>query len=516
MKKIMDKISKKHLKSKVKNSNKGKEIKWNEVIPISFKKVEVKKLTRDMLPSVFGKFVFDFSISMNNTKPDFTAVSIITAAASVIGGSSVITPKAKNKGWKVKPTIWAMVIGNPSSYKTPSINKGVSGLQNAQKNYIDLINGVEVNRYELFREEYESELNELENKAKNAFIEEDLDQSIEISKRIEELKNRKPKKREIIVNDATPEALLLRLGDNPDGILSISDELNKMFMGMKKTGREQERSLYLEGYNASDSPYIQDRIGRERVYVSSVHINIVGGIQPNVLKPIIVDRKQGKADDGLFERFQLAVYPDCSYQQYVDKEEDPKSQEKVNKIFIHLAQLGYHNRQIYNFTPEAQVLWDEWSKKFYKELPKLSDSEQSIENKYPALLAKLSLIFHLVVEAESCDSKEFNPCNEIGKNSFIMAEKWLNYLRSHSKKILAIADGKDEYDIDYSVINLKKNLNKLNDGFTKQQLGTKDWSHLTKSEDRNRALAVLEQHGYIKLVNKPSRKYFIHPDYKSK
>lgn len=455
-------------KADVKSSNKT-EINWAEIEERNYEQM-AKNLTNSMFPDTFSEYIFQEAKAINNTSPDYLAVSVLVSAASLIGGSAKISPKEFDKSWEIKPTLWAMVVGDPSSYKTPLMNKGLAPLRHAQDK---------------------------------------LDKALDSGGDTLSSSSDGYEKEDIIVTDATPEALLVKLQSHPRGVLLFRDELSGVFAAMTKSGREHERALLLEGFNASDSPYTQERIGRDKVVIECVHLNLLGGIQPKILTPILKARKDGKEDDGFLERIQLAVYPEINNLTYTDIVLDDKIKEKTNDIFLKLAQLRNREHVTFNFDKDAQLIWNDWSIKFHDSLTKLTTNEQSMEVKYPALLAKLSLVFHICSEAGSCNNSYFNPDDKIKSASINMALEWLDYLRSHSSKISSLVSSNTDPSVD-ALIN---NLPKLNGSFTKQKLGQKDWKHLTNSVDRNRAILFLEEFGYIKLIDKPNKHYIIHPKF---
>jgi hypothetical protein len=69
----------------------------------------------------------------------------------------------------------------------------------------------------------------------------------------------------------------------------------------------------------------------------------------------------------------------------------------------------------------------------------LTDEQQSVLGKYPALCAKLSLIFELVIQAE-CAIK--NQCGRqepqliVSLQALQMSKKWIALLYSHNRRIL--------------------------------------------------------------------------------
>ncbi|WP_279151328.1 DUF3987 domain-containing protein [Photobacterium iliopiscarium] len=466
------------------------------------------ELEKSMLPDIFSNYVFMEALAINDSSPDYISISLIVSAASLIGGSASIAPKLKDKSWVIKPTLWAMAVGEPSSYKTPMIIKGIKPLIYAQKNHIDNNNLRNINKQNILNDLCKKKISELNKMAADAYENGDEEEGNRLADELTSLRIVKFAEREVLVTDATPEALIVKLQSNPLGVLLFRDELSGLFAAMSKKGREQERSLLLEGFNASDTPYTQERIGRDKVFIDSVHINLLGGIQPKMLMPMIVDRISGKSDDGFLERIQLAVYPNKKKSTYQDISISDVAKDNVYKLFLHLAQMGDCEPIIFNFEAEAQKLWDEWSNDFHQNIGELDSNEQAIENKYPALVAKLALVFHICFEAESCENDIFSPKCDVGIESLNMALSWLTYLKSHSKKIMGLSGS----DKDNSISALIGKLPKLGRKFTKQQLGQKDWSYLKNAIDRNRALSELEKFGYIKEIKEPYKHFIVNPN----
>ncbi|MEZ8379064.1 DUF3987 domain-containing protein [Vibrio splendidus] len=240
-----------------------------------------------------------------------------------------------------------------------------------------------------------------------------------------------------------------------------------------------------------------------------MHINILGGIQPDLLESLIKARAGGKGNDGFIERFQLAVFPDTTKTAYVDINVDDQIDEIVFKTFEKVSELGVKDELDYSFSDEAQEEWDKWQKRFQSNLNEQHAEFRAILVKLPALIAKLTLVFHIYEEAEKSLASDFHPNQSISVEHFKMSLRWVSYLSSHSRKILGLGN----LNIDASVHSLLEKLPLLKGEFTKQKLGQKDWKNLTKAKDRNRAIETLEQHGYIKLVLKPKKMYLVHPDF---
>ncbi|UKA09710.1 DUF3987 domain-containing protein [Photobacterium damselae] len=497
-------------KSTSKNSKVGHNIKWNEPEPISGYRVVPEEFLIEMLPSNLWNYISVYSNALNNSPADYLGVSLLVSFASLLGATVSMCPKKNDKSWNVKPTLWGMIVGEPSRYKTPMMNRGMAPLYYAQKEVIDVNNLKNQKKQDVWNEITDKKEADLKKQLSSAIEKGDSKKVEEIEEDLAFLTRLNISNRNVIVNDATPEALYIRLKDNPLGVLQFRDELSGFLVSMNKQGREQERSLFLEGFNASGSTYTQERVGRDKVVLENVHINILGGIQPKMLLPLLYDRLSGRADDGLFERFQLAVWPDDKRAQYTDFSVSEDSQNIVNKLFARVAKLGEKEPCCFNFSEEAQKQWDKWSESFHPSIEKLATEEQAIEIKYPAMVAKIALVLQIAINGERGADTPLTGDLLVDVEALNMAFKWLRYLRSHSKKILSLTQGEG----DVSVSSLLANLSKFGGSFTKQQLNQKCWKGLTNRNDRDRALMELENKGYIKLVSEPKKKYLVHPDYR--
>jgi hypothetical protein len=63
--------------------------------------------------------------------PDFVAVPLMIALASVIGRSHQIMPKEFDD-WTVVPNLWGLIIGKPSLLKTPAAAEAIKHLKRAE------------------------------------------------------------------------------------------------------------------------------------------------------------------------------------------------------------------------------------------------------------------------------------------------------------------------------------------------------------------------------------------------
>lgn len=125
-----------------------------------------------------------------------------------------------------------------------------------------------------------------------------------------------PRLERIVFKDATREARAIRLRDFPHGALLHRDEFSGLFKDFARYAASSgEREELLSIFDGND-PIQVDRKGSEPVDVERPFMNILGGIQPDILTESF-----GDADvaSGLFGRFLFAWPDEPTYPDYDNK-----------------------------------------------------------------------------------------------------------------------------------------------------------------------------------------------------
>ncbi|MFA0088316.1 YfjI family protein [Vibrio sp. 10N.261.51.F12] len=487
---------------------------WQQPKPLTTEMIAVPPFDIDLLPSSMQKFATREAQRMDNAPVDYIAISLLVCIGALVGQSVEIQPKEFDTGWKVSPILWGMVIGTPSMKKTPSMEAAMAFLHDVQQKIIDPMNIASAEYAEVKRELVESQKNEMKSELKSLLSEGREQEARELSDKIANTDEPQALVRALIANDTTIEALLIKLVGNPNGLLLFRDELVGWLKELAKNGREHERAMYLQAFNASKSPYVVERVGRENIVIPSLAVSILGGIQPSRLSEVLQDRNSGKGNDGLFERFQLAVFPESNQGSYTDVAPDHEHKEVVSSIFMKLANVEHNETETCRFNSDAQLLWGSWSEEFATKIRDMDESWQAIKGKHPALVAKLSLIFHLIEEAENCADIKSSDSKRIRVHNLERAIKWLEYLDAHMQKIIQIGKHSSQKKNSSPARSLLERLDKFDGSFTKQQLAQKGWSNLTAKNSREEALDELESKGYIRWVESPRKQFEIHPEFR--
>ena len=247
---------------------------WDDPLPFKKQLPDVDSLPVNVIPEAFHTWIADASERMQ-IAPDAIAAASIVMVGSVIGTGCGVRPKAHDD-WLVIPNLWGAIVSPPSTLKTPAM-------------------------YQAFKP-----LRKIEGQAKRDYDKALIDYECELEH--EATKPIKPTWRRYRTNDSTIEKCSELLAANPRGILVERDELVGMLSNWEKVGREPDRAFYLEAWNGY-SPHTVDRINRGTVHVDKLCLSIFGGIQPEKLASYFYQTNK-RQNDGLFQRLQLAVYPD--------------------------------------------------------------------------------------------------------------------------------------------------------------------------------------------------------------
>src|SRR3954451_1827005 len=108
---------------------------------------------------------------------------------------------------------------------------------------------------------------------------------------------------------------------------------------MESEEYQSDRAFYLEAFNG-DGRFTYDRIGRGTTVIENCTLSIIGGIQPSRLAPLVRGAVSGTANDGLIQRFQLAVWPDPRGSwEWVDRAPDLAAKATYENAFRRLHDL---------------------------------------------------------------------------------------------------------------------------------------------------------------------------------
>jgi hypothetical protein len=219
----------------------------------------------------------------------FVALPLLAVLGSAIGTTRRVELKP---GWTALPIVWPVTVAESGSHKSPAADVSLDHVRE---------------REDRLHEEYLSELADFEldleayEKARTAWRQAKKDGG-DAPPRPKE-----PLQRRVLVEDATVEALVAALADNPRGLLVATDELTGWLdsFGRYNGTAGSDEAFYLKAYSGR-SHNVSRRTGRRSLHVRQAAVWITGTIQPGVLaRSLGVERRES----GFLARLLLAAPP---------------------------------------------------------------------------------------------------------------------------------------------------------------------------------------------------------------
>ncbi|MFM7390237.1 MAG: DUF3987 domain-containing protein [Vampirovibrionales bacterium] len=489
-------------------------LEWEEILPLREKVEAVEPFSLECLPNTLRLWILDCSNRLQ-CPIDYIAVGSMVVLATVLGRKIGIMPKRKDD-WLVIPNLWGMIVGSPSVMKTPALREPMRALE--------LIETEGAMQYKQALQEWEAKLMIQEEKKKQ--LKEQVKKSIKNNQdpfeatvaSLQEMEEAMPHRKRLIVNDSTVEKLGELLSENKNGVMVFRDELTAFFKNMEKVGHETERAFYLEAWNG-DKGFTYDRIGRGTIDIESACVSVLGGIQPSPLSEYVRHAlSKGSGNDGLLQRFQLAVYPDISpCWKNVDEVPDQALRQEAFDSISHLYKLTpesclatFQNGSKFpalRFSDDAQETFNTWREQLEHDIRRSDEHPALVSHfaKYRSLIPTLALISHLADRGQGA----------VTRNALEKALKWDTYLRSHARRIYNLGETQS-YD---SAESLLKRIQKkqVKTPFSLRDVYQKGWTGLKTLEDVKQAVDILESHNILQreqiiTTGRPKECIHIHPD----
>jgi hypothetical protein len=164
-------------------------------------------------------------------------------------------------------------------------------------------------------------------------------------------------------NETSVQSMTVLQKQNPKGLLVFHDEIMGLLSTWDRDDKADERAYFLEGWNGNGS-YTDFKLNRGLTDAKNICISLLGSIQPDKLNRYLMQARKG-SNDGLVQRFQLAVYPNELVQwQYHDIKPNRDEKNRVFEILEKLCELDfskygaiqgeYDDRPYFRFSLEAQ------------------------------------------------------------------------------------------------------------------------------------------------------------------
>ena len=247
----------------------------------------------DVLPTPLRGIVKEHQ-ELIGCDPAVIAMTAIVCTAACIHDEIQIYPRRHDQTWTESARLWAAILGDPSTKKTPGMSKGMRPVKKIDMEWSEQARKEHAQWLERM-EEYKAASKEAKRKNEPTTM---------------EPPGEEPPQYRIMLEDTTVEALAVVMRDNPRGVLVHQDELAQWFGSMDAyskagNGASKDRGHWLQAYNGGFRQI--DRVMRGNQYVANFSASVIGGIQPGPMRKIA----RSLGEDGLLQRFMVVVARPC-------------------------------------------------------------------------------------------------------------------------------------------------------------------------------------------------------------
>jgi len=334
----------------------------------------------EQLPEPLGAYVRESARGIGCDQ-SMVALPLLAAVAGAIGNTRAIEPRP---GWVEPAVLWAAVVAESGSGKTPAFRAAMQFADAEQKAAFDA-HHVALADYDAAVMEHDAAYSDWKREKGRGGPAPD--------------RPVKPVARRLTVADTTIEGLVPILADNPRGVLVAVDELAGLvasFDAYKSGGRGgADRPRWLSMHSAG--PLTVDRKGSGTTYVARAAVSVCGGVQPGVLaKTMTTDN----VDSGLMGRLLLSM-PPRRHRQWVEEPVGWQTIEGTKSLFasLYAMPMPADGPKVLDLTPDAltvfKVFWEEHEHEVFSS----SGALRAMLAKVEAAVVRGALVIHVARQA---------------------------------------------------------------------------------------------------------------------
>jgi hypothetical protein len=312
----------------------------------------------------------------------YLALPLLTAAGAAIGTTRQLIVK---RGWAVYPILWAAIVGESGTSKTPAFRLALRAVRERQREMLAR-QAEELAAYEIALARYERDFAQWKRTKAGG---QDIDPPT---------KPQPPEGGRIIVSDCTVESLAPILLANPRGLLLLRDELNAWLGSFDRyaNGKGSDSANWLSMHGGEN--IIVDRKGHPRtIFVPSAAVAVCGGIQPGILHRALGSEHR---ESGLAARL-LLTCPPRRPKKWTDRDIPPAIEQDIAAMFDRLygLQAGADDQGNWRPVPigmnaDARQVWLDHFAKHAQEQVTLAGELAAAWSKLEETPARLALILH--------------------------------------------------------------------------------------------------------------------------
>lgn len=466
------------------SDNRGREESQEDFLPLRDLNNDSSNLPAfpiEALPPVISCYVQAVS-KHTQTAPDMAGTISLGVLAVCLQGKYRIEG---SPGYYEPLSLYTVVIAEPGERKSSVMNAMTKPLYDYEEEY-NATHAKDMRANRLERAKLEQQIQFCEEKLKKKDDDSIFDRLIMLQNSLDEKPELRPLR--LLADDASVEALTSLLACNNGRIGVISAE-GGVFDNLRgRYSQVQSIDVWLKGH--CGDPIMVDRLGRSAERISHPHLSAVLAIQPYVLGEIMGNEKfSGR---GLLARF-LYSSPQSliGKRQFVSPEIPEQAREDYKLLLYRLLGFQPAEIQTLQLSHGAQSIMNAHFSEHEQFLVGEGQAISEWANKYIGAVLRIAGILHVAKETDSL---------QVSDATIMQAISIGQYFLEHSKYAYSLAGN------DTTIKGARFILNRIKEKqihrIKKWELGKECRSKLFKNaEDLMPALMLLEQRGYIRLIN---------------
>lgn len=351
---------------------------------------------------------------------EYVATSMLAVAASLIGGKRWVQAW---DGYEQPCILWAAVVGDPSSNKSPAIDVATLPLRAMEADLAEYHRSVMMS-HAAVAERAKAERKAWEEKVKIATKENVATPSMPDAAESPDA----PERKRLVVQDSTPEEMASILSGNPNGTLHLRDELAGWLDSFERYSAGG-RAFWLEAYGGR--PFVVDRKSQNKpLMVPFNGVSVLGGIQPEKLR----DSLLGVADDGLVARF-MWVWPEAIT---FRRPRQVADRARLEAIYRRLQELYRASDETVTLplVPEAAKFFEDWIAENDADVREAAGLYASFAGKARGLALRLALVLEYLAWADTAGKEP----ETVSVASLVKALKLVeDFLKPHARRVFGDA-----------------------------------------------------------------------------
>ncbi len=381
----------------------------------------------DVLPEPVRSFVTGAAGAVG-CDPSFVALPLLAALAAAIGNRRRIALKP---GWSEPAIVWAAVVGESGSKKSPAMERALSPTRQKQVETM--------NRHRQAMAEYQPKVLQWEK-----------DLGLWKRCRSDEAPPERPVEpvaQRWWADDTTVEALAVLLQQNPGGLLLARDELSGWLNSFDqyKSGNGGDVARWIEMFGGR--PMVVDRkSGNPRtICVPRAAVSLCGGIQPAILARALGRKYR---ENGLAARLLLA-WPPWQPKQWSEAGVSPELEARIAALLGRLYELvpatdenGDAQPVLVPLSEDGKSEWVKFYNAHGQEQANLSGDLSAAWSKLEGYAARFALIFHLVRCAD--DDPTLADAGAIDARSVLAGAALSRWFGNEARRVYAMLDESDD------------------------------------------------------------------------